>query len=132
AAAVGADFWRAAELAHPHNERIVEHPALLQIGEESGERLIGHRQKFVEAPGDALPLEAVIIPPLPEAADGARKVDVDELGPGLDHPSCEQTPLPVSGAAVGIASLLGFLREIERQLEPWRREHRDRFLIALV
>ena len=44
AALVLVDVRSATELSHPDNERLVEQAALLQIIQQSGERLVGDRQ----------------------------------------------------------------------------------------
>ena len=78
AAGAGIDLGRAAELAHPHDQRVVEHAALLQVGEQVGQRLIDLAGQFL----DAREVVDVRVP--------AVEHDFDERDAGFDQPPGQQ------------------------------------------
>src|SRR5207247_134633 len=71
--AAGVDPWRAAELAHPDDQRVVEQPAVLQILDQAAHGRIDLAGELA----DAFEVVLVRVP----AAEG----DLDELDAGLDQ-----------------------------------------------
>jgi hypothetical protein len=91
AAGVGVDRRSAAELAHPDDERVVQPAAVLQVGQQRGERRVerlAERLDLVEVLGVRVP---------------AVEAHFDEGHPALDQPAGEQAALAEAGAAVGVA-----------------------------
>ena len=82
AAVIPLGRWRPAKLAAPHNERLVEQSAGLQIGQQRGNRAIHRaatlRQVFAQA--------AMVIPDVV----GRGVKELHEPHAALDQPPCEQ------------------------------------------
>ena len=100
---------RAAELGGPDDERVVEHAALLQVGEQRGDRLVdvlGERGVLVHV--------AVRVP----VARGAGVDQLDETHAALGEPARDEA-LPgeafraAARQSVELVRVVGFLREIE-------------------
>ena len=109
----------AAELAGPHDERLVEHAALLQVADQAGDRLVGRPAERRMA------LHVAVRVPGSVAAAGV--ADLDEADAPFRQPACqEKLPAEVVGLlgadAVEIQHVPGFVREIDdlrrRQLHP--------------
>src|SRR5262249_3845247 len=83
-AAVGLRARRAAKLRSPHDDRLVEHPAPLEVVEQSGNRQVDLRREL-----------AVIRPDrrvsVPRSATAAAVEDLDEPDAPLDQPPGGQT-----------------------------------------
>src|SRR5262249_41594000 len=102
AAGAVVDARRATDLTGPHDERVVEHPALLQVGQEAGPGVFHGRCE------PAVPLEVVrvrVVATLP---------NLDECDSALDELAGEQAALAEFAIAVKIL-VLGPLRvDLER------------------
>ena len=101
AAGVGVDLGCSAELAHPHDQGLIEHAALLQVGDQGCEPRI-------DLAGVLADLFVVLLVGVP--AVGA---DLDESDARLDEPAGEQAPLAERGPPVGVAERGGFFVEVE-------------------
>ena len=110
AAAAGVDGGSAAELAHPDHERFVEHAALLQVGDQRGERLVDFFAEFFHA-GE------VVVVGVPAVLH-----DFDERDARFDQAAGQQAAGAEIVAAVGIAGLIGFFGEIEG-FHFWAEDH---------
>ena len=73
----------AAELAAPHDERVIEHPALLQILHQRGRRAIGLLAQRRERGGDVVDARRPVVIPAPV-------VELDETDAALDEAAREQ------------------------------------------
>ena len=96
------DLRRAAELAHPHDQRRVEQAAVLQVGHQ-------RRPGGVERRAEGLHLVEVVLVRVP-AAEG----DLDEGHVALDQAAGQEAALAELVAAVAVAQRRGLLFEIER------------------
>ena len=75
---------QAAELAAPDHQRLVEQPALVEVGQQAGDRLVGLAGELLVVPldvGVAVPGELVV---------HAARVDLDEADAALDQAAGRQ------------------------------------------
>src|SRR6185436_17976839 len=92
-----------AELAAPDDQRVLEHPALLQVLEERAERLVELAAKAAMADFEVV----VVVPRLA----GARP-DLDEAHALLDQPARNQELPRLGPVAVHVADRLGLARNV--------------------
>jgi len=95
------DFGRAAEFGAEDDERVVEHPAAVEVLEEGGEPV-------VEVFGASWDGGEVIVVSVP-AAEG----DLDEADPVFDETAGEETALAEAGFAVEFLHFGWFLGDVE-------------------
>ena len=74
---------RPAELAAPHDQRVVEQPALLEIGEQAVDRTVGLAAEVGQLLDDVLAEGGAVSVP-------AAVVELDEANAALDEPAREQ------------------------------------------
>ena len=86
AAAVAVDLGRAAEVGEEHHERLVEHAAHLEIGQQGGDGAVEHRQQPV------FHLWKVIAVRVPVIATASREVARGTYGLHHRHTGLNETP----------------------------------------
>src|SRR5262249_45013166 len=135
-AAVGAelggvrDARRAAELAHPDDERLIEQAALGKVLDQGGEDTVGVRQ---EAILETVEVVAMRVPAVARrVTDGLGVVDGDEADAGLDEAAGEEARLAVRGAAVLVARTRRLFGEVEGAAEAFGGEHAEGALVEGV
>ena len=137
AAGPGIDLRRPPELPHRHDERRFEEAALVEIGDQRGERPIGDREEMMLVLARALGVSIPVLPLL------AVVVDIHERHPCLDeppgheeilaahlscHPHLAAAAIDLAGGervgseAVGLADRGRFLGDIERVADRLRFE----------
>jgi hypothetical protein len=119
ASAAGIDARRAAEFAHPHDQRLVESTALLQIAQELGHRLI-------ELGGEVAAALEVVVVCVP-----AIQADFDERNARLDQSPSQQTRRAKLGATIGVADCRWFALQVEG-LHLRAGDHAGRRLVQLA
>src|SRR4051812_5519899 len=112
ASAAAVELRRPPEFRADDDERLIEHPPLLQIDDERGEC-------GIEIPDQLVLLENARVVSVPAGAVGEVQIvrDLDEADAFLHQPAGEQTPL-AELAAVPFAQAGFFLGEIEGAGEP--------------
>ena len=117
---------RAAELARHHDQRIVQHAALFQVGKQCGQRLVQTRQAEAHAVGavaEGVAHAHVSAVHVPTAARRALPVVVGLADPAVDgdkpharlhHPPREQQVLPERVHPVAFADLGRFAVHFKR------------------
>ena len=99
------DGRRAAELASPDHQRVVEHSALLQICEKRRDRPVALVGQLAMAGRQVV----VVVPGLAVAVPELHKAD-----PALEQPASRQKLAGVHARAVHRADRLGLLGDVER------------------
>src|SRR5262249_12677096 len=92
---------RAAELAHPDDERLLEQAASLEVAEKGRGPLIDRGDQLLQG----RKLVAVRVPPA--------RLPLAERDPGLDQPAGHEAALTERGPAVEVAGAIGFPGEVE-------------------
>src|SRR5262245_58564728 len=95
------DEWRAAEVAHPDDERVRQHSAVLEVREQSGERRIDRPVERL----DHFEVILVRVPPL--------EGHLDERHTALQETPGEHAALAEAVSAILVAELGGLLIEPE-------------------
>ena len=117
---VGVDPRCAAEFAHPHQHDVIEHATLGQVGRQCGDALVELRQSL----GRERVEDVVVEVP-------ASHADLDERNSRLDQPAGHQQALAEAAGAVGVASFLRLLGDLE-SLHLLARHQVDRLLVDLL
>ena len=102
AAGIGVDLGRSAEFAHPDDQRLIEHAALLQVGDQGCE-------PWIDLGGVLADPFVVLLVGVP--AVGA---DFDEGDARLHEPAGKQASLAERRSPVGVAERVGFFVEVGR------------------
>lgn len=104
--AVAAEFhrWSAAEFATPDDQRVFEHPALLEVGHQRGDRLIDLARKLTVFGLDLI----VVIPRLPGSVPQLYVPDP----PFEKSPGDERLP-GMNPGSVKFLNVPGFVRHVE-------------------
>ena len=86
AAAAALADGRAAELAAPDDQRVVEQARPLQVGQQGGDRLVGH-------PAHLFVVGVDVVVRIPLHGDrAAARIELDEPDAALDQPARQQAP----------------------------------------
>ena len=109
-------------LAQHDDQRLVEHPALVQVRNEPREAAVEAGHQFVLHPRVVVPVR------VPAGAGQAELVPEhrDEPRPGFDQPAGRQASLAEQRHAIGLARLARFAAEVERLPQLLRAEQRIR------
>ena len=115
------DLRRPAEVAEPHDQRVVQQPAVVQVFQQGRVAAIEHRQlALLQA------LEVVLVRVPAAVGDG------DELHARLDQPPGQQARLAERASAVALARAVGLLAQVERLLGPGRGDQAVGLLVEAV
>src|SRR5690242_2809689 len=111
AAGVAVDLGRAAEFSHPHDERLLQQAAVLEIAHErapSGVERLAQLLNNVE-------VILVRVPTDPAGHPGSgRQGHLDERHAPLDEPPRQKATLPEQAAAIAVAERMRLVLKIER------------------
>ena len=129
-AAVGAelfrvlDLGRAAELAHPDDQGLVQQAPRIEVPDQRRNGLVGDRQQPIL---ELVEIVAVSVPATVSfSADRGGIVDRHETNAGLYQAVRQQAALAIARASVLVAKPVCFFRQIERTLDLRRAQHRHR------
>ncbi len=102
------DTRRAAELTDPHDERLVEQAAAVEVVQERREALVGRRHQTI------LKVMEIIAVGVPEVLSVVVPVNRHQADAGFDQAAAQQEALTMDVAAVAIAQLRVLMIDPER------------------
>ena len=126
AAAAADDPRRAAELADPDDERLIEQAATVQVVEQRREPLVGRGHQAV------LELIEVVAVRVPEVLAVVVPVDRHQADARLDQPTRQQEALTVDVPPIAVAEPRAFPIDREGPARLGRDEAVERFLLIAV
>lgn len=121
----GGDLWTASEFTDPDDQGVIQHVAIAQIGQHGGQGLISWRNQVTFQTYEVVPVS------VPEVLPVVVPVDRHEGDTVFQQATCQQDALTVDVAAIAIASVCGFLSEIESTADVGRAEQAEGFLLLL-
>ena len=108
------DLGRAPELAHGHDQCILQHPAVLQILQQRGETVVEHGTDQIGVAADGAEGGRSMDVPRDLVEDGLEHVDRDEPNAPFHQPPGQQAALPELVAAVTVSNSIVFQGDVER------------------